>query len=185
MRYRAEASGRFLLRVPPRLHAALRAAAEEAGVSLNEYCTRKLALPAEAAGDAVEAVVRAASLFGAGLRAVVLFGSFARGEEREASDVDLLVVLDDSVKISRGLYRQWDEAPLTFEGHRVEPHLVHLPSPDGRTGGLWGEVALDGVVLFACGRALSSVLSRIRRDIAEGRLVRRFVHGQPYWVEAA
>jgi predicted HicB family RNase H-like nuclease len=36
-------SGRFLLRIDPGLHAALRHAASASGQSLKEYCGRKLA----------------------------------------------------------------------------------------------------------------------------------------------
>ena len=39
------ASGRFVLRLPPALHSALQATARDAGLSLNEYCTRRLAAP--------------------------------------------------------------------------------------------------------------------------------------------
>jgi hypothetical protein len=39
------ASGRFVLRIEPGLHAALRAAADGAGVSLNEHCRLKLLAP--------------------------------------------------------------------------------------------------------------------------------------------
>ena len=38
-------SGRFVLRIDPGLHGTLRKAARAAGVSLNEYCARKLATP--------------------------------------------------------------------------------------------------------------------------------------------
>ncbi|MCY4188977.1 MAG: hypothetical protein OXD30_10890 [Bryobacterales bacterium] len=51
--------------------------------------------------------------------------------------------------------------------------------------GLWAEVALDGIVLWDRDWKLSAQLARIRRRIAGGRLVRRVVHGQPYWTEAA
>jgi hypothetical protein len=46
-------------------------------------------------------------------------------------------------------------------------------------------VAVDGIVLFDRGFTLSRRLSSLRRDIVAGRIVRREVHGQPYWVEAA
>ena len=66
------ASGRFLLRIDPGLHAALREAAREAGVSLNEYCAQKLSLPTGSlAGPAGEAVTRAAELVGDTLLGVV------------------------------------------------------------------------------------------------------------------
>ncbi len=181
-------SGRFLLRIPPGLHAALRRASAEAGLSLNEFCLRRLAAPS---GDrdswegAVEALVRAADLFGRGLLGVVVFGSWARGELREDSDIDLLVVLDGALDLTRELYRAWDESPVDWQGHPVEPHFVHLPPRDETASGLWAEAAMEGYVLFAATPELVAGLARVRRDIAEGRIVRRVAHGQPYWVRAA
>ena len=40
---------------------------------------------------------------------VWLFGSFARGEDTPASDVDLLVVLDDSKPIGLKFYGMWND----------------------------------------------------------------------------
>ena len=40
---------------------------------------------------------------------VWLFGSFARGEDTPASDVDLLVVLDDSKPIGLKFYDMWND----------------------------------------------------------------------------
>ncbi len=181
-------SGRFLLRIDPGLHAALRRAAEEEGISLNDYCARKLAAPGAGMVGwqwAVEAIQRAATLFGSALVGVVVFGSWARAEFRADSDVDLLVVVDRRVRLTRKLYRRWDEAPLECEGRPVEPHFVHLPAAGRLHAGLWAEVAIDGVVLFTRGAELSARLVEMRRDIAEGRVVRRLVDGHPYWVEAA
>jgi hypothetical protein len=158
------------------------------GASLNDYCARKLAAPiGSLAGwqGATEAVLRAASLVGDALVGVVGFGSWARAEMSEASDVDLLVVVDDGVALTRDLYRRWDEAPLSWDGHPVEPHFVHLPRVGGRVAGLWGEVAVEGVVLFTRSLELPLSLARVRQDISAGRIVRRVAHGQPYWVEAA
>jgi predicted nucleotidyltransferase len=179
------ASGRFLLRLDPELHAELREAARVDGVSLNEYCARKLAAPAGPLASDVGAGVavrRAASFFGAELIAVVVFGSWARGEAVEGSDVDLLVVVEDGVELSRELYRRWDAEALRWDGREVDVHVAHLPDPEGFSPGLWGEVAIDGVVLYDRGLRLSSRLAGIRACIAEGKLVRRFAQGQPYWV---
>jgi len=181
-------SGRFLLRVDPGLHAALRAAAARMGLSLNDYCARKLATPGTslvASGDAIAAVQRSASLVGAALVGVVAFGSWARAEIRDGSDVDLLVVVDDVVPLSRDLYRRWDEAPVSWEGLHVEPHFVHLPPSGGSVAGLWAEVAVEGVLLFVRDLELPRLLVGIRRAVAEGRVARRVAHGQPYWVEVA
>lgn len=184
---RSPPSGRFLLRVSPGLHGALRRAADEAGLSLNEYCARKLAAPGGAVGGpAAEVVRRATEQFGDDLMGVLVFGSWARGDAGDTSDVDLLVVIDPEVTITRSLYAEWDEADgaPTWEGRRLEVHFVRLPGIDDTPTGLWAEAALDGLVLFDRGFELSRRLISIRRRIAAGDVRRRRVHGQPYWVEA-
>jgi len=175
-----QASGRFLLRIDPGLHDVLRRAAAAAGTSLNEYCARKLAAPVgdlSSYAGAAEVVARAAHLFADALIGVVVFGSWVRGEATAESDVDVLVVVEDRVALRRDLYRRWDEAPLRWQGHAVEPHFVHLPPPGETVAGLWAEVALDGVVLFARDHTLAARLARVRRDILEDRLQPRGLRG--------
>ena len=187
-RIHATASGRFVLRISPGLHAALRRAATEAGLSLNDYCARKLAAPLgnlAALRGGSETVERAARLFGDRLVGVAAFGSWARGEPVKGSDVDVLVVLDRRVTLARELYLTWDEAPVSWGGRAVEPHFVHLPEPEEGVAGIWAEVALDGLVLFEQGLRLSTRLVQVRREIAAGRIVRRVAHGQPSWTGVA
>lgn len=180
------ASGRFLLRMEPELHAALRRAAAAAGTSLNEYCARKLSAPGAGATDAAAAILaRAAGALGDGLVGVVAFGSWARGEQRADSDLDVLIVVDPEVRLRRDLYRGWDSEALEADGLRVEPHFVHVPAAAARPSSLWLEVAVDGVVLFERELEVSRHLARVRAFIAEGGAERRWSHGQPYWVEAA
>jgi HicB family/Nucleotidyltransferase domain len=180
------ASGRFVLRLEPALHAALQTAARLAGLSLNEYCTRKLSAPlaAVALGPAALLVQRAAEIHGAELVGVVAFGSWARAEAGPQSDVDVLVVLDAERPLTRSLYQAWDEEALAWDSHAVQTHLVHLPEA-GAAGTVWAEAAIDGIVLFERDLSISRRLALVRRDIAEGRLVRRTVHGQPYWAKVA
>ena len=177
-------SGRFLLRMPPSLHAALDSAARAAGLSLNEYCVRRLASAGPCHDDAAALLSRASTVVGAGLRAIVLHGSWVRGDATAASDVDVLLVVDRSVQLDRALYRTWDAEPVTWGGRPVDPHFVH-PVQERTFSGLWAEVAIDGQVLFDRDGWVSAHLVRVRRAIADGRLVRRFAHGQPYWAEAA
>lgn len=134
---------------------------------------------------ATEAVGRAAEVVGGSLIGVVVFGSWARGTVHDRSDIDLLVVVDDTEALSRDLYLTWDEAPVRWHGRRVEPHFVHLPEPTRTPTGLWAEVATDGIILFTRDLKLPFLLAEVRRDIAGGRFVRRVVHGQPYWTEVA
>ena len=124
-------------------------------------------------------------MFGEHLVAVAVFGSWVRREAVAGSDVDVLVVVDPEVPITRRLYRLWDEGPIAWAGRPTEPHFLQLPAPGTVVAGLWAEVALDPVVLFERGLALSAHLARVRRDIVAGRIVRRMAHGQPYWTKAA
>ncbi len=110
---------------------------------------------------------------------VLLFGSRARGEERDDSDTDLLVVLDRTRPLVRALYEQWDEAaPLAA----YSPHFVHLPESVAQAGSLWLEAAVDGVILEDPQGNVSRFLGSLRRAIASGQMVRRTAHGHPYWV---
>jgi predicted nucleotidyltransferase len=186
-RTRTTASGRFVLRIQPGLHAALRAAAQACGMSLNEYCGMKLAQPAEAASGlegARAALERAAEVLGTDLAGLVAFGSWARGEATVTSDVDLLIVVDARRPVTRGLYRDWDREPVVWDDRPVEPHFVHLPA-NGEAGTIWAEAALDGIVLFERELIVSRTLAAVRRQIADGKLVRRVIHGQPYWADVA
>ena len=180
----AAKSGRFLLRMPPPLHAALEGAARAAGLSLNEYCVRQLATTGLRAGDAdaVALVSRASEVAGNALAGVLLHGSWVRGDATPTSDVDALVVVEPRIPLGRALYRTWDLQPVTWRGRRVDPHFVH-PATVDTFSGLWAEAAIDGLVLFDRDGRLSASLARVRRAIAEGRFVRRVAHGQPYWTE--
>jgi len=178
-------SGRFLLRLSPQLHAGLRDSAAEAGLSLNEFCVRKLSGPGIDGGPGEAAVGWALDRLGSALVGVVAYGSWARGELADGSDLDLLMVVSDGVALTRDVYREWDSAMLELEGRPVELHFARQPDLGARLSSFWAEVAVDGVVLFERGHDLSKRLAEIRRRIVDERWVRRRVHGQPYWVEAA
>lgn len=186
------ASGRFVLRVSPELHAALRQQARANGVSLNEYCQRCLHSQVTLAKRArarfpvdpslTSLVERLVGAFGRNLVGAVLYGSWARGEASDSSDVDLAVVLDPAIPIRRELYRTWESTPMEWLSRPVEIHFVHLPSDREAPSGFWGELALDGIVLLDPNLEISRQLVRFRRDILAGRLVRHVSHGQGYWV---
>jgi len=164
----------------------LRHEAVAAGTSLNEWCSRSLAAPG-AAGlrAAAEVVVMIRAGLGSDLLGVVAYGSFARGELAAGSDVDLLVVLSEGVKITRSLYRQWDGVVPAWEGREIDLHFVHLPDRDNPVSGTWAEAGVCGIVLYDHDLLVSRRLIDIRSRIAGGELTRRMAQGQPYWIHEA
>lgn len=178
------ASGRFIVRIDPELHAALRDAARAAGTSLNRHCARKLSAPSPTLGQEAAAVVhRARAILGGSLLGVVAFGSWTRSEESPASDLDILLAASDRVRISRDLYRAWDAEPaLSWHGHPVSPHFAHLRPGLESVSGFWAEVALDGVVVFDPEWIVSRHLVALRRRISAGQTRQRTAGGRAYWV---
>ena len=186
-----EPSGRFVVRVSPRLHNALRGHAARLGVSLNQLCRGALAAAVgEETGEATtgpvlpepEMLARITDSYPADLIGVVLFGSRAQGTAGPHSDWDVLLVMTPGTTLSRDRYRTWDErvdrgahAPV------VNPHFIHLPPPEGG-GSLWLEAALHGQVLWQRDAVLVRRLACARDRIAAGRMHRRFAYGTPYWV---
>jgi predicted nucleotidyltransferase len=184
----AEASGKFVLRLPPRLHAALKRRAKESGMSLNGLCLaalQGLVGTGERGGHPGTQVPleQVRGLLGDSLSGVLLFGSAARGEARESSDVDLLIVVDSGLPLTRVLYDRWDHAFSPIDASRLSPHFVHLPEDEASAGSLWYEAAVDGIVLFDREDRISRFLRGIRRLMAEGKLQRKSAYGHPYWIK--
>lgn len=170
----------------PALHARLSESARAAQQSLNEYCVRALARDTGAVtgGPLNEVVAKVLAQLGSAVVGIAVFGSYARGEARESSDVDVLVVTSSQTRISRALYAAWDQDRKYVGPHLVEPHFVRMPEPDERITGLWAEVALEGIVIFDPDFVLGRQLTRVRRAILDGLLVRRSAHGLSYWTAA-
>ena len=180
---RSRASGTFVLRVDPQLHALLREDALVAGTSLNDWCGRTLAAPGAGGLDEAADVVQAIRLrLRKDLLGVIVYGSFARGELATGSDIDVLVVLAAGVPITRSLYREWEGVVPLWQGREVDLHFVHLPAPAAHVSGSWAEVAVCGILLYDRNLAVSRRLIEIRSRIAAGELVRRMAQGQPYWI---
>lgn len=179
---------RVLLRLPADLHLTLVKAAADLDLSFNEFCVRRLQAPSDAHGLSVVrslVVSRARATFGDRLLGVLVLGSWARGEAAATSDIDVLVVIDPGTTLTRDLYRAWDLDPLTFEGRAIDAHFAHPSAAGTAPTAVWCEAAVDGVVWYDRTGAIAIRLGEVRRAIAEGRVVRAFAHGQPYWKGAA
>jgi len=118
---------------------------------------------------------------------VVLFGSAARGDATEGSDIDLLLVMKPGMKIVRGLYHQWEDFCSGYRGAedsaRISPHFVSLPKSVQDAGGLWYETAIDGIVVWERDRCVSRFLASVRRAMRQGKIRRRALHGSHYWLK--
>lgn len=179
---KANPSGRFVLRLDPALHEGARREAAHRGISLNAFCSQVIqsALTGSAEYDKVfsEVIELSAKEYGSSFVGLVLFGSRARGDASELSDLDLLIVLDSKLALTRSLYRIWDrDLP-----EQASIHLSHLPSETSKAGSLWFECALDGKVVFDPSRRIKRTLSGLRDYITSGAVTRKVTHGQGYWV---
>jgi predicted nucleotidyltransferase len=184
----ADAVARVLLRLPVDLRRALAAQAAHEQTSVNELCVQRLSgpdLPFLPRRDVAALLARARAVAGPHLQGVLVHGSFARGEARAASDVDVLVVVDRTLPLTRTLYRQWDAETPSWAGRSIDAHFIHAPAVGTRPSSVWCEAATEGLVLFDATGAVSRSLVAARAAIAQGDLVRKIVHGQPYWTVAA
>lgn len=96
-----------------------------------------------------------------------------------------MVVVDRALPLTRGLYRAWEAAAPTWDGRVVDAHFVHLPPRAGHPSSVWCELAVEGVLLSDRDGVIPAALIGVRRAIAQGQLVRKTAHGQPYWTAAA
>lgn len=100
-----------------------------------------------------------------GLKLVVLFGSFARGDWREGSDADVLVVAEGLPSDPR---ERWDMLCAEVKGVLVEPH-AYTPEEfeemieHGRMKAL--DPLLEEVVLYADPGYLEGVRRRLREAV--------------------
>ena len=91
------------------------------------FCHGLLGSAAAGDDDAVALVARAGAVAGDGLAAVILHGSWVRGDATPASDVDALVVVDPRIAVTRGLYRTWDTQRVHYVADVLEAERRRLP----------------------------------------------------------
>jgi predicted nucleotidyltransferase len=127
---------------------------------------------------------RAAAVTNDRVVGLISHGSAARGEASTSSDVDVLVIVEGGVPLTRDAYRRWDAEGADANDSNIDAHFVHLPEDPRSAGGVWCEAAIDGVVLADSRGLVARALRDVRRAISEGRLVRKTAHGQPYWTAA-
>ncbi len=128
--------------------------------------------------DDVRGIVTKALMeaFGSRVVAAVLFGSVARCEVSERSDIDLFVVVDDLHKdpIERRLviYRALSSvrAGLKRDTSIIDADVKDLA--EGELTSLLINIAWDGVVLYDKDGYVTRLLKRIKDTIGEAKLIR-------------
>ena len=172
---------RILLRLPPALHQVVKAKAQERNTSVNSVLVQAIQDGLSSGGiegSESRIIEMAKSQFGSSFVGLLLYGSKARGDAYDTSDTDILLVVDQSVRIERELYRQWD-ATLPTD---ISINISHLPPTAREAGSLWLECALDARILFDQTGILRKRLDEIKELILSGTFVRRTTHGQGYWI---
>lgn len=182
----------FLVRAPKRLFKALKSNAQKQEISLNKLCIKLLdtkhyshdITPILSSGSFAEEINKYLEdeilpSFADLVVGVVLFGSAARGTMRLNSDVDLLIVLKEGVRLDRDYYSKLKFK--TINGHVVSPIIVSLQPSDVTLGSIWIEASLDGCILFDTEFKIARRFANLRSKILSGELVRNFSYGVPYW----
>ena len=166
------------------------------GISLNQVCIRRLEDPRSTAlaedGILPDSLIpellkqRLIQRWRAKLEGLILFGSTARREATTRSDIDLLIVFKPKSRLSRKLYSEWDAIVrgirLDRRDREISPQFAVLPRGLSDAGGLWYEVAIEGIVLWERGMEIVRFLAWIREAMARGRIRRAETHGHPYWI---
>jgi predicted nucleotidyltransferase len=184
----SEKTGNFVLRLAPSLHRELKGKAARSGQSLNQICTDALVFALKNQGQELP-IKRLNSLqaklqkhFGEELSAIIVFGSAVKGEQFTESDIDILVVLENSQPILREIYRHWDEKIEDHKKPIINPHFVHWPQKTGFCSSLRLEVAQAHQWIFAKNPYVKRHLESLHHFFADQKVIRKDNHGQPYYV---
>lgn len=109
---------------------------------------------ARARDTVFEAMGKAAAEMDTPPVSVIVFGSFARREADEHSDIDVVIVRRDEIDQEDGAWLaavdRWSEGVRTLTGNRVEVIDIDRSEAQRKLSGrasLWRDVAKDGVVV--------------------------------------
>lgn len=121
------------------------------------------------------------------IRSIVLYGSFTRGDYRDNSDIDLLLVIE-GFRWSEGLtveaadrltYRLWE---LRRVHHQVQPYPL-TPEQAAIHRPLYLDIVEDGIILYDKGGLLGKVFHDMELRLAElGAFRQRLHNGSWYWI---
>ena len=161
----------------------LQALADERALSLNQYCLKILSRAPHS--ENLQMIDLIKKYYKESLNGIVLFGSHARDTATTSSDIDILLVLDESLPLRSKLYSEWEKRLASDMAATVSPHFAHLPPDAKQVGSLWLEVALEGKVLWDPYAKVQHMLKNIRDRVSSGEYQRKMTYGVPYWTKRA
>lgn len=131
-------------------------------------------------------------VYGERLKAVVLFGSVARGTQHPDSDIDLLLVAAPLPTGSRARFLEFDAieavlAPLVRTARDKGVHVEFSPlirTPEELEAGSFAflDIPTEGCFLFDPEGLARDYFDRLAARLKAQGAERRFIDGSPYWV---
>lgn len=148
----------------------------------------------KAAFDAIVSALpdAARAVYGERLKALVLFGSVARGTQRPDSDIDLLLIAEPlpASRMARSLEFEGVEAILapqrqeaTHRGVYVEfSPLIRTPAEMEMGSFVFLDIPAEGQFLYDPHGIARDYFDRLAARLAAQGAERREIDGSPYWV---
>lgn len=165
------------------LYKKLQSIAKSKKMSLNQYSLEVLSRQElSSSGEILHLLKRH---YKSDLVGLVLFGSHARGTATEASDIDLLIILNSTVKLKASLYRDWEKYIASHLDAAYSPHFTHILEGElgDNVGSLWLELAMEGRVLMDTKGLIQRRLNKIKEQVSSGEYIRKSSYGVPYWTK--
>jgi len=143
--------------------------------------------------DIVAALPKAArDAYGERLKALVLFGSVARGTQRPDSDIDLLLVANPlpdrrmariiEFEALEEAMRPHSEAASAKGVHAEFSPLIRTPAELEAGSFAFLDIPVEGRFLFDPEGIARDYFSRLARRLHAQGAERRFIDGSPYWI---
>jgi predicted nucleotidyltransferase len=129
-----------------------------------------------------ELIEKIKSLYKENLMAIVLFGSAARGDFSQSSDIDLFLILKDSIenKRQRILYF-YEKVGYEFENHFLSPIILTQKELSESFSFCVG-ILKDSKVLYDNANIVRELIKMIEKKKQKKEIIEKEFKGLTYWI---